>query len=163
ARWGREPDGAGVHRSGSAPRRVGPRSRGRTRPPRARMRGRARRGARRGLFGVAPGRDHHRNDHAGDGRRSQRRRKQGLPHEGGGYPCPAMRKRVEEQLKGLPAKPGVYLFRGELGDVLYVGKAKSLRPRVRSYFQAGGESRATIAKLPERVADVEVIVTDTEV
>ena len=56
-----------------------------------------------------------------------------------------MRKRVEEQLKGLPAKPGVYLFRGERGEMLYIGKAKSLRPRVRSYFQAGGESRATIA------------------
>jgi excinuclease ABC subunit C len=74
-----------------------------------------------------------------------------------------MRKRVEEQLKGLPAKPGVYLFRGERGEMLYIGKAKSLRPRVRSYFQAGGESRSTIAQLPERVADVEVIVTDTEV
>ena len=74
-----------------------------------------------------------------------------------------MRKRVEEQLKGLPAKPGVYLFRGERGEMLYIGKAKSLRPRVRSYFQAGGESRATIARLPERVADIEVIVTDTEV
>ena len=74
-----------------------------------------------------------------------------------------MRKQVEEQLKSLPAKPGVYLFRGERDEVLYIGKAKSLRPRVRSYFQAGGESRTTIAQLPERVADVEVIVTDTEV
>src|SRR6266542_383101 len=74
-----------------------------------------------------------------------------------------MRKRAEEQLKGLPAKPGVYLFRGERGEVLYIGKAKSLRPRVRSYFQASGETRATIARLPERVVDVEVIVTDTEV
>ena len=47
--------------------------------------------------------------------------------------------------------------------MLYVGKAKSLRPRVRSYFQAGADARATIAQLPERVADIEVIVTDTEV
>src|SRR5712691_9465085 len=74
-----------------------------------------------------------------------------------------MRKQVEKQLKGLPAKPGVYLFRGERGEVLYIGKAKSLRPRVRSYFQRSGETRATIAQLPERVADVDVIVTDTEV
>jgi len=72
-------------------------------------------------------------------------------------------KRVEEQLKRLPAKPGVYLFRGKRGEVLYVGKAKSLRPRVRSYFQAGTGGRATIVQLPERVADVEVIVTGTEV
>ena len=69
---------------------------------------------------------------------------------------------VEEKLKALPAKPGVYLFRDAKGDVLYIGKAKSLRPRVRSYFQKG-ETRAAIAQLPARVADLEVIVTDTEV
>ncbi|MDQ2909632.1 MAG: excinuclease ABC subunit UvrC [Actinomycetota bacterium] len=74
-----------------------------------------------------------------------------------------MSKRLEDQLKALPAKPGVYLFRGERGELLYVGKAKSLRPRVRSYFQAGADARATIAQLPERVEDIEVIVTDTEV
>src|SRR6266536_1387729 len=74
-----------------------------------------------------------------------------------------MRKRVDEQLRRLPAKPGVYLFRDERGEVLYIGKAKSLRPRVRSYFQRSGETRAQIAQLPDRVTDVEVIVTDTEV
>ncbi len=74
-----------------------------------------------------------------------------------------MPKRLQEQLKALPAKPGVYLFRDERGEILYIGKAKSLRSRVRSYFQAGTDSRATIAQLPERVADLEVIVTDTEV
>jgi excinuclease ABC subunit C len=71
--------------------------------------------------------------------------------------------RVGEQLKRLPAKPGVYLFRDARGSVLYVGKAKSLRSRVRSYFQAGGESRTAIRQLPSRVADVEVIVTSSEV
>src|SRR4029453_7813690 len=71
-------------------------------------------------------------------------------------------ERVEAQLKVLPAKPGVYIFRDEDGRVLYIGKAKSLRPRVRSYFQRGGETRAQIAQLPGRVADVEVIVTGTE-
>jgi excinuclease ABC subunit C len=73
-----------------------------------------------------------------------------------------VRERVEQQLKSLPAKPGVYLFRDEKSQVLYVGKAKSLRSRVRGYFQRGGETRAAIAKLPERIADVEVIVTGTE-
>src|SRR5215212_1118223 len=72
-------------------------------------------------------------------------------------------ERVANQLKGLPTKPGVYLFRDERGQVLYVGKAKSLRPRVRSYFQARGRDRPTISQLPERVHDVEVIVTSTEV
>ena len=71
--------------------------------------------------------------------------------------------KLEDKLKALPAKPGVYLFRDSRGDVLYVGKAKSLRPRVRSYFQAGADTRTAIAQLPDRVADLEVIVTDTEV
>jgi excinuclease ABC subunit C len=71
--------------------------------------------------------------------------------------------KLESKLKALPAKPGVYLFRDAGGDVLYIGKAKSLRPRVRSYFQAGSGTRSTLTQLPDRVADVEVIVTDTEV
>jgi excinuclease ABC subunit C len=70
---------------------------------------------------------------------------------------------LEDKLKSLPAKPGVYLFRDARGEVLYIGKAKSLRPRVRSYFQAGADTRTAMAQLPERVADLEVIVTDTEV
>jgi len=72
-------------------------------------------------------------------------------------------ERVAEQLKGLPTKPGVYLFRDEKSQILYVGKAKSLRLRVRSYFQARGRDRPTLSQLPERVHDVEVIVTSTEV
>ena len=74
-----------------------------------------------------------------------------------------MKERLEEQLKRLPAKPGVYIFRDERSQVLYVGKAKSLRPRVRSYFQASADVRHAIAQLPERVADIEVIVTGSEV
>ena len=75
----------------------------------------------------------------------------------------AVADRVEQQLKALPAKPGVYLFRDDAGDLLYVGKAKSLRSRVRSYFQKTGDGRAQIASLPGRVADIEVIVTGSEV
>jgi excinuclease ABC subunit C len=70
---------------------------------------------------------------------------------------------LEDQLKQLPAKPGVYIFRDKRGQVLYVGKAKSLRPRVRSYFQGSADVRHAIAQLPERVADIEVIVTGSEV
>src|SRR3954466_5700062 len=72
-------------------------------------------------------------------------------------------ERVAEQLKALPTKPGVYVFRDEKGQPLYVGKAKSLRPRVRSYFQARGRDRPTISQLPARVRDIEVIVTSSEV
>ena len=74
-----------------------------------------------------------------------------------------MNERLEQQLQALPAKPGVYIFRDARGSVLYVGKAKSLRPRVRSYFQASADVRQAIAQLPERVADLEVIVTGSEV
>jgi hypothetical protein len=71
---------------------------------------------------------------------------------------------LETQLKQLPAKPGVYLFRGERGDVLYVGKAKKLRPRVRSYFQAGSsDTRHGIRQMASRVEAIETIVTQTEV
>ena len=71
-------------------------------------------------------------------------------------------ERIEEQLKGLPAKPGVYLFRNAKGTVLYVGKAKSLRSRVRSYFR-GGDSRLGLDRMVGRVEQIEVIVTQTEV
>jgi excinuclease ABC subunit C len=74
-----------------------------------------------------------------------------------------MNERLENQLKRLPAKPGVYIFRDAKGAVLYVGKAKSLRPRVRSYFQASTGGRHAIAQLPERVEDIEVIVTGGDV
>jgi excinuclease ABC subunit C len=70
---------------------------------------------------------------------------------------------LEAKLKALPAKPGVYLLRAEDGTVLYIGKAKSLRPRARSYFQAGGGPRIAPDRLLTRIADVDVIVTGTEV
>ena len=71
-------------------------------------------------------------------------------------------ERIEEQLESLPAKPGVYLFRSAKGTVLYVGKAKSLRSRVRSYFR-GGDSRLGLDRMVSRVEEIEVIVTQTEV
>ena len=72
-----------------------------------------------------------------------------------------MQTSVKERLGELPRSPGVYLFRDERGDVLYVGKAKSLRSRVRSYFQ-GGDGRAGTAQLVALIDDVEVIVTRNE-
>jgi excinuclease ABC subunit C len=70
--------------------------------------------------------------------------------------------RIEAQLHELPPRPGVYLFRGRDDAVLYVGKAKSLRARVRSYFR-GGDARKTLHDLVDRVERIEVIVTQTEV
>jgi excinuclease ABC subunit C len=89
-----------------------------------------------------------------------------LPHAGdlrGGARLASMASKLEAKLKALPAKPGVYLFRDRAGEVLYVGKAKSLRPRVRSYFQQGADLRTAIRQLPERIEDLEVIVTQSEV
>jgi excinuclease ABC subunit C len=74
-----------------------------------------------------------------------------------------MAKRLEEQLRNLPTKPGVYIFKDAKGEVLYIGKAKTLRPRVRSYFQESLDSRAAIQQLPDRVEDIEVIVTSNQV
>ncbi len=68
---------------------------------------------------------------------------------------------LEAKVGTLPRAPGVYLFRDADGNVLYVGKAKSLRARVRSYFQRG-DGRVGTAQLAARIADVEVIVTRNE-
>jgi len=71
---------------------------------------------------------------------------------------------IEAQLKRVPASSGVYLFRDAKGDVLYVGKAKTLRPRVRSYFQAGSsDTRQGIRAMANRVETIETIVTSSEV
>jgi excinuclease ABC subunit C len=70
---------------------------------------------------------------------------------------------LEEKLKNLPTSPGVYLHKDESGKIIYVGKAKNLRNRVRSYFQSGrGHDRKT-RELVKRITDLEFIVTDTEV
>lgn len=66
---------------------------------------------------------------------------------------------LAERVEGLPAEPGVYLFRNARGRVLYVGKAQSLRQRVRSYFQSGGDGRYQVPALVERIADVDVVLT----
>jgi excinuclease ABC subunit C len=70
---------------------------------------------------------------------------------------------VQSKLDNLPAKPGVYAFKGRDGSLLYVGKASSLRSRVRSYFQAGsGDQRFFIARLQAELGDLETFVTATE-
>jgi excinuclease ABC subunit C len=73
-----------------------------------------------------------------------------------------MYEEIRTKLRRLPAGPGVYLFRGDRGDVLYVGKAKSLRARVRNYFNRSGDTRQGLGRLIERIRDIEVIVTSTE-
>ena len=74
---------------------------------------------------------------------------------------------LDEKLKEIPRSPGVYLHKDAAGKIIYIGKAKNLRNRVRSYFQAGrtGDFSYGIktGELVKQVADVEIIVTDNEV
>jgi excinuclease ABC subunit C len=69
---------------------------------------------------------------------------------------------LSDKLKHLPKGPGVYQHRDADGKVLYVGKAKNLRVRVRSYFQEARPRDGRLQALVNKIADVEVIVTDTE-
>lgn len=69
---------------------------------------------------------------------------------------------LDEKLKEIPRSAGVYLYKDSAGKTIYIGKAKNLRSRVRSYFQARPFDRKTDALL-RQIADVEFIVTDNEV
>lgn len=71
--------------------------------------------------------------------------------------------RLEEKLQRVPDKPGVYLMRDAAGDVIYVGKAASLRSRVRSYFRSPKNQPPKVQSLVKNIKDFEYIVTDTEV
>jgi len=65
------------------------------------------------------------------------------------------------KIRTLPTQPGVYLYKNAEGEVIYVGKAKNLRARVRSYFQEGvGEANAKTGSLLREAVDVEYIVVD---
>jgi excinuclease ABC subunit C len=68
----------------------------------------------------------------------------------------------QETLDHLPTRPGVYLFRDGAGEILYVGKAKSLRARVRSYFRGGAPMAIRTRELVRRVDGVETIVVGSE-
>jgi excinuclease ABC subunit C len=69
---------------------------------------------------------------------------------------------LAEKLDQLPARPGVYLFKGADGEILYVGKARVLRDRVRSYFQASRPFDAAKSAMVAEVADLDLVVTDSE-
>ncbi len=69
---------------------------------------------------------------------------------------------LREKLEALPARPGVYLFKDETGRVIYVGKARLLRDRVRSYFQARQVFEIHKLRMVEEIADLDLVVTDSE-
>ncbi|MGI8787324.1 MAG: excinuclease ABC subunit UvrC [Pyrinomonadaceae bacterium] len=70
---------------------------------------------------------------------------------------------LEEKLKNLPTAPGVYLHKNADGKIIYVGKAKNLKNRVRSYFQSSRGQDHKTRELVKRIADFEFIVVDNEV
>ena len=78
--------------------------------------------------------------------------------QAGGHRVPALPAKAE----ALPRRPGVYLFKDARHEVIYVGKAKDLRARVRSYFQESAEDWRLISKRIGQVADVDAVVTDSE-
>jgi excinuclease ABC subunit C len=78
---------------------------------------------------------------------------------------PDLSPHIKETLAHLPTRPGVYLMKDEYGQVIYVGKAINLRNRVRSYFHAAvreGPAYEKTTRLVQAIADIEVIVVDSE-
>jgi excinuclease ABC subunit C len=74
---------------------------------------------------------------------------------------PAPTRTLEERLAAVPPRPGVYLLKDRHGKVIYVGKAASLRSRIRTYLR-GGDERSQVRFLVERLADFETIVTASD-
>src|SRR5678816_2058235 len=69
---------------------------------------------------------------------------------------------IEGKLKSIPAGPGVYMYKDESGAAIYVGKARSLRNRVRSYFQDSRDLDPRLSQMLSSISDLEFVVTDTE-
>lgn len=69
---------------------------------------------------------------------------------------------IEEELKKLPAKPGVYIMHGEKDEIIYVGKAISLKNRVRQYFQSSRNKGAKIERMVTHITRFEYIITNSE-
>lgn len=69
---------------------------------------------------------------------------------------------IEEELKKLPGRPGVYIMHDEHDEIIYVGKAISLKNRVRQYFQSSRNKSVKIEQMVERIRRFEYIVTDSE-
>src|SRR5688572_21475060 len=72
-------------------------------------------------------------------------------------------ERVKTILDNLPLKPGVYIMKNAKGDIIYVGKAKFLRNRVRSYFTINADGRAKTLQMRTQVVEIDFIVTESDV
>ncbi|MBV1816541.1 excinuclease ABC subunit UvrC [Anaerosalibacter bizertensis] len=70
---------------------------------------------------------------------------------------------IDEELKKLPDKPGVYIMKNETGEVIYVGKAISLKKRVRQYFQSSRNNTPKVRAMVKNISEFEYIIVDNEV
>ncbi|UCC44515.1 MAG: excinuclease ABC subunit C, partial [Candidatus Zixiibacteriota bacterium] len=75
----------------------------------------------------------------------------------------ALKSDLQLKLKNLPTQPGVYIFKNARGKIIYIGKAKNLRNRVRTYFRKSGQTDPKTIRLVARVADFDLLVTDNEI
>ncbi|MEN9308777.1 MAG: hypothetical protein RL173_2709, partial [Fibrobacterota bacterium] len=75
---------------------------------------------------------------------------------------PHLKPGIQRRLEDLPTKPGVYLMKDDAGEIIYIGKAKVLKNRVRSYFNGRDTEHRAAMVLHKHVADIEWIVTDNE-
>ncbi len=71
-------------------------------------------------------------------------------------------KKIDKMIKSLPDEPGIYYFKDKSDKILYIGKAKSLKDRIKSYFSSTGQTSKKINKLIKRIDKIDYICTDTE-
>jgi excinuclease ABC subunit C len=76
---------------------------------------------------------------------------------------PKVAPKLSLKLKNLPTTPGVYLFKDPAGKIIYIGKAKNLRHRVRSYFQSPGRLNTKTARMVLRIEDLDLMATASEI
>jgi len=74
-----------------------------------------------------------------------------------------MTEKRKTKLDNLPDQPGVYMMKDKKGKIIYIGKAKNLKNRVRSYFRNRGRADPKTATMVARIADIELLVTDSEI
>ena len=69
----------------------------------------------------------------------------------------------EEEIKKLPKNPGIYIMKNDKGEIIYVGKAKNLSNRVRSYFRSSTNHSEKVKAMVKNIAEFEYIIVDNEV
>lgn len=72
------------------------------------------------------------------------------------------RQQLIEHIRRFPERPGVYLMHSDIGDIIYIGKAKSLKNRVASYFRHDKFASPRLRKLVSQIRDISTIRTETE-